>query len=55
MARLEPSVDMSKAIIDVLNRYASAIKGLDDETVMAFAEIVTAFAYDLQKEADRRG
>lgn len=46
---------MSRAILETIQRYAPTLGELEDEPLMEFHSIVTAFSFDLRAELERRG
>lgn len=46
--------EMSRAIREVLERYAPTLKELDEPVLADFTQIVSAFALDLREELERR-
>lgn len=52
---LKPMIQMSQAIMHILNKYGKTIPDLTDDVLMDFAIIVPAFGNDFITEAKRRG
>jgi hypothetical protein len=48
------ATQMSKAIREVIESHAPNLSHLKDETLEAFAEIITAFMLDLESKLARR-
>lgn len=54
---LAPSAmrEMSKAIRLEMEKHSSTLKGLPDDVLKEYEQIVTAYALDLRQEMQRRG